>query len=269
MSLFDLRLEEILTFIAVLIRFSILFSLLPFIGDRLIPAPIKVLTALAASIAMFPLLVESQSIRPADARMWGASLGGIVSTVFLESFFAILLGFTARFAFEGISFGAHLVGNLMGFASASIYDPHQEAQTEVVAQIQTSIAMLVFLALDGHCLLLKASLDSYKIVGLGRVSISHIVGKKLVEFSSEIFLFGIQIAAPVALTLFALNLAFGIVSKAMPQLNILVLSFAVSALIGFAVIYLSVPEFCQMTASIFEQMHSQVQQILLATGGRR
>ena len=55
----------------------------------------------------------------------------------------------------------------MGFSTASTYDPHQESQTQVVAQIQMAIAMLLFLALDGHHLMLRASLESYRIVGVG------------------------------------------------------------------------------------------------------
>ena len=59
----------------------------------------------------------------------------------------LVLGYTARLLFDAISLGSNLAGNFMGFAAASTYDPHQESQTQVVAEIQLAIATLMFLAM--------------------------------------------------------------------------------------------------------------------------
>jgi flagellar biosynthesis protein FliR len=71
MNLFNLSLEEMLCFFAVLIRYSVLFSLLPWIGDRAVPAPVKVLLALSVSILVFPMLVRTGQIQIDDAKQWG------------------------------------------------------------------------------------------------------------------------------------------------------------------------------------------------------
>jgi flagellar biosynthetic protein FliR len=264
MSLFNFKVEELITFFAVLVRYSVLFSVLPFIGDRSIPSPIKITLALVTSIALYPALVRSGQINPSEAYIWGISTGGIIGTVSLEVLFALTLGFTARLVFEGISFGANLVGNFMGFAAASTYDPHQESQTQVIAQFQMAIAMLVFLALDGHHLMLKASLDSYRIVGLGKAAFDSSLSQRLAKITSEVFIFGIQVAAPVAISLFSVNLVFGMISKAMPQLNIFMLSFAVTAIIGFVVMFLSLPEFQGSMSVLFARMFEHMQLIMLA-----
>jgi flagellar biosynthetic protein FliR len=271
MNVFDfshITQEEVLTFFAVLVRFSTLIAVLPFTGDRMVPAPVKILLALATTLALFPALVNGGGVNPAEAARWGATTSGIAFTVGAEAVFALVLGYTARILFESISFGSNLVGNFMGFAAASTYDPHQESQTQVVAQIQMSVAMLVFLSLDGHHLMLQASLDSFRLVGVGKASITAITGQRLIELTGQTLKFGIQLAAPVAISIFAVNVAFGVIAKAMPQLNILVLSFAVTALVGLVVMLMSVPEFQGASGAILGRVGDWLETIALSTVGR-
>lgn len=249
-GLFNLSIEEALTFFAVLMRYSVLMAVLPFVGDKVVPTPVKVLLALATTIALFPSLIAGGLVKPAEAAGWGATAGGIVSTIGTEVLFALVMGFTARMLFESVAFGANLMGNFMGFAAASTYDPHQESQTQVVAQIQTTIAMLAFLALDGHHLMLHASLDSYRLVGLGKATIGSVTSQRLIELTAQVVRFGVQLAAPMAVAIFAVNVAFGVIAKAMPQLNILVLSMSVTALVGLAVMLMSVPEYQGVVGAI-------------------
>jgi len=264
MSLFNFNLEESLSFFAVLVRYSVLFSILPFIGDRVVPLQVKVLLSLSAAIALFPMLVKSGQINPGEALVWAATPSGIASTIGLEVLFALVMGFTARFAFDAISFCGNLVGTFMGFASASTYDPHQESNSQVLAEIQLAIAMLIFLALDGHHLMLRASLDSYRIVGLGKAQFGGPLGQRLIELSALVIRFGIQLAAPVAISLFAVNVAFGVMGRAMPQLNVFMLSFAVSALVGLVVLLLSVPEFTGAAGNVVSRIGETMEAMAVA-----
>ena len=263
MSLFNFNTDEMLTFFAVLVRYSVLIAVLPFFGDRLVPGPVKILFAFVLSVSLFPNLVTSGQIHPRDSRVWASSASGIILTIGLEVLIALTLGFVARLIFDGISFGANLVGNFMGFASASQFDPHQETHTEVIAQLQTTLAMLLFLSLDGHHLMLKTALESYRIVGLGRAGFNEAFSHKLIQMTAEVFRFGLQLAAPVAVCIFAVNIILGMMAKAMPQLNIFVLSFAISASIGFFVLLISMPEFEGAIAGILEKLREWLDTIML------
>jgi len=274
MPLFNFSQEELLSFFAVLVRYSVLFSVLPFVGDRHVPNSVKVLLSLSVTLALFPALVSSGEVKPGEALIWGAQAGSIAGTIAMEVIIALVLGFTARMIFESINFGANLVGNFMGFAAASSYDPHQESQSQIIAQLQMAIAMLIFLAIDGHHLMLRAALDSYQWAGIGgrgvfgQIQFNPAFSQKLVEVTGQVFKFGIQIAAPVAICIFAVNVAFGVVAKAMPQLNILVLSFAVTTLLGFAALFMSLPEFTGAVSNLFGRMDDWMMIMMksLATG---
>ncbi|MFZ9595686.1 MAG: flagellar biosynthetic protein FliR [Bdellovibrionia bacterium] len=254
MSLFQVNVPELLTFVAVLVRISVLYTVLPFIGDRVVAAPIKILFALATSVAIFPALVASGSVSVREAQVWSSSPAHLVLTLSLEVVLGLALGFVARLIFQGISIGANLAGNFMGFSAASQYDPHQESQSEIVAQVQTTLAMLLFLALDGHHLMVRAALRSYEIVGLGRAQLGGQFNQRLIQLSSQVIAFAIQMSAPVAVILFTVNVIFGILAKAVPQLNVMVISMGVSALVGRVVFFLHLPGFREDVVSLISQM---------------
>jgi flagellar biosynthesis protein FliR len=268
MSLFNFDEPMLLSFFAVLVRYSVLIAVLPITGDKAVPGPAKVLMAFTATVAIFPALMSSGQIRPGDALIWGSSAAGIARTVGLEAMFGLVLGYVARLAFDAISLGSNLVGGFMGFAMASAYDPHQETQTQVVAEIQMAIAMLVFLVLDGHHTMLRASLASYDVVGLGQAGFGDVLGRRLTEITGMVISFGLQLAAPVAISIFAVNVAFGVMAKAMPQMNILVLSFGVTALVGLIVMFLGIPEFQGASAEILSHMSGWMEAAKKAMGGR-
>ncbi|MCM2324686.1 MAG: flagellar biosynthetic protein FliR [Oligoflexia bacterium] len=268
MSLFNLNEEEILTFFAVLVRFSVLMSVLPIVGDRFVPGLAKIFLAVAVTLALFPALVNHGFVRPGEAQLWGATAGGILGTIAVEAIFALILGFTARLAFDAIFAGGNLMGNFMGFAMASTYDPSQNSQTQVTAEIQMALATLLFLAIDGHHIVLRGALSSYQVVGVGGLGLGSglngAVSQRLLEISGIVVRTAIQLSAPVAFAIFGVNVAFGVMSKAMPQLNILILSMAVSAVVGLLVMFLSLGEFQSVAGDLFARVGEWMDAVMLA-----
>jgi flagellar biosynthetic protein FliR len=156
----------------------------------------------------------------------------------------------------------------MGFSSATMFDPHHESQSQVVAEFYMALAMLVFLALDGHHLMLRAALESYRWVSLGQVDMGGNLGARLVELSGLVIRYGLQLAAPVGIAIFTVNVAFGVVSKAMPQVNILVMSLAVTDLVGLFVMLVTIGEFQGASSQILSKMGDWMIAVARAVGGR-
>ncbi len=272
MSLFNFNQEELLCFFAVLVRYSVLIAVLPFTGDIQVPIPVKILLSLSITIALFPMLLASGQVRPADAAVWSADAGTLIGTITLEVIVALVLGYTARLAFQAISFGGNLVGNFMGFGIASSYDPNQQAHTQVVAELHMAIAMLAFLALDGHHMMLRSALQSYQIVGVGGQGLMGsgrmILSQRLIAMGSDVLRFGIQLSAPIAIVVFAVNVIFGVMARAVPQLNILVMSVTISAIIGLVVMFLSLGELHGVTVNILSRIGDWMDGALRAMAGR-
>lgn len=259
---------EILSFFTVLVRLSVLVSLLPWLGDRVIPGPVKVLLALAITFVSYPALVNRGLVRPVDAATWGATPAGIIGTVLIEITVGLLLGFVARLAFDAIQLGSNLVGSYMGFASASQYDPHQENQSQLIAQFQGAIAMLVFLVFDGHHMMLRACLSTYEYLGVGTAVVTTAASKGVVTMTGQVIQIALILSAPVAVVIFGINVAFGMVARALPQTNILVLSFAVTTIAGFSVLFLSLPEFTSQLSLLFERSADWIRTAAGLLGGK-
>lgn len=267
MYLFNFSLEEILTFFAVLVRVSIMLAILPFFGDTLIPSVVKVLFALVVVLGLYPTLVKSGLVRPQDAALWASTTSGIAVVVALEVVFALVVGFTSRMFFEAINFCGNMVGTYMGFSMASIYDPHSQSQSQVVAQVYAALAMLLFLSIDGQRFMLDAILKSYEVVGIGGAVISVKVVDLLTKASSDVVRIGIQLSGPMAFCVFTLNLVFGIFSKALPQLNILVLSMGVTVIVGLGVMWISLPHTMDSFENVFEKSYISFREVMKAMGG--
>ncbi len=255
MSLFNFNLAEVLSFFAVLVRFTTLFAVLPITGDRMVLQPLKLLLGMAVTLLLFPSLVRSHAIEVRAAWLWSSTVTGLVGTLLSEVLFALLLGWIAKLLFEGIAMSGHLVGTYMGFAQASSYDPHQETQTQIVAQLQSALAMLLFLALEGHHLMLQAALGSYQVLGLGQLQgVSAPIAHQLIAHCGEVLVMAVQLSAPVGVSLFAVNALFGMIGKAIPQLNILAISLTITVLVGLWVMLMTLGESAGIMAFWFEKI---------------
>ena len=254
MSPFNFDQNELLSFFAVLVRYSVMFSVLPFLGDRIVPMPVKVLFSVAVTTVLFPALVRTGLVVPAQAEVWGASAMGIARVVGLEALFGVLLGYTARLVFDAISFGSNLVGTFMGFSAATMFDPHHETQSQVVAEFYLALAMLIFLALDGHHLMLRASLESYRWVAVGQIDLGGNFGARILELTGMVIRHGLQLAAPIGIAMFAVHTVFGVVSRAMPQVNVLILSFSVTAVVGLIVMLITISDFNGAMAEVLSKI---------------
>lgn len=266
---FSFDLPQILSFFAVLIRTSVLVAIVPFFGDRVIPTPVKILFSFSLAVILFPALVSRGFIHPEEALVWGGSVFGIASAIASETLFALLIGFAARFAFDAIQFGGSLIGTYMGFAAANQFDPHQESHTQLIAQFHFTIAMLLFITLDGHHLFIQALLESFHIVGVTKANLSGAgIAGHLVKMGGEIIVTGALLSAPMAICIFLINVVFGVLGKAMPQMNVLVLSFGVSSLIGFSMMFLGMPAFEAATRDAFAHAPEHLLTLMRLAGGR-
>ena len=264
-TLSDLTLQDTHVFLAVFMRVSVIFSVVPIFGDRMVPSHLKILFSLLLTILSFPSLLQLQSMKTQDLDLWGGSMSQIALLVGQEVFLGLLLGFTAKMTFDGMTFGGNLMGSFMGFSSATLFDSHQESHTDVVAKFQTTLCLLIFLAIDGHHELIRSTVGSFQLIGVGQSVFRPSLAQHLIGVSGQIISFGVKIASPLSLSLLITHLSFGLIGKNMPQLNIFSLSTGISAILGFVVLYVILPDFNGLIVNAFEKMFADMIQIFQLT----
>ena len=134
-----------------------------------------------------------------------------------------MIGFT-RNSLWCVVFGAQAMSMTMGLGFAMAVDPQNGVQVPVVAQLYVILGTLLFLAVDGHLALINAVVQSYDLVPVGSVTISRLTHCSRF-FGFDCIRGGILLALPVMTALLLINLAFGIITRTAPQLNIFAVGF--------------------------------------------
>lgn len=250
-----LPVDQLQIFLVVLARVAGFISAIPVLASAQTPGRVKTLLVLVSSLMLFPVMAGS--IPKADFAPLALFL-----LVIAEVLVGLLLALTTRLIFTSVEFGASVIGFQMGFASANVYDPQSERQVELISQFQNVFAILVFLAIDGHHLFLRAVVNSYKLLPPGQFAVAGEAIPYLMKLASHMFLLGVQFSAPVLAVLLFSGLILGILARVFPQLNVFLLSFPLNIGIGFIVIALTLNMISTLVRREFDTLPERLATIL-------
>ena len=242
----------------VLARIAGLVVSAPVFGHLLVPPRVRAVLALALAAVLTPLVPAPPTL-PGD--LWG--LGGAMA---VEALLGTLLGMIAQFVFAGVQLGGQLAGIQMGFGIVNLIDPQSHSQVTIVAQWEALLALLVFLALDVHHLLLRALLESFRTAPPGTVGTGGLGLRQAVSLAGDLFSLGVRIAAPVLVTLLLTNAALGVLSRTIPQLNVFVVGFPVNVGVGLFMLGASLPFTFRLVASRFGALEPALAGIVRGLG---
>lgn len=242
------REEELIAFLASFVwpfmRVSAMFVSIPVLSNSSVPARLRVMLSLLITFAIWPTLPEIPAIELFSAEGLLVTIQQLVvgvSTGFiLQMVFSIML-----FAGQSIAFG-------MGLGFASLVDPATGVQTPVIAQLFVIGSSLLFLAVDGHLLLIEMLAQSFTTLPIAEVGLDTSDLWRIIAWSSQIFAGGILLALPIMATLLFVNISFGVASKAAPQLQLFGVGFPITILIGMVLIWIGLAD---MLDGFAEMMH--------------
>lgn len=226
MDLFGFNPGEVLSFYLTLFRISIVLFLLPFFGGHSIPKTVKATLVLVLALALWPQLSFPAELFPSHVIDIAIMLIG-------EVILGLTLGLLVQFLFGAIQFGGQIIGFQMGFAMVNVVDPITGVSNAVTAHFLYMCTMLTFLVLNGHLQLLNAVGMSFEYIPPGGLLLTPGLANHMFEFSSIMFVLAIKIAAPVMAALFLVDLALALISRAAPQMHVLVLGFPIKIAVGF------------------------------------
>ncbi len=225
MNIFGFSPNDLLSYFLTLFRISVILFLLPFFGGRTIPNPVKGALLLVLSLALWPHLSFPGTMMPVG---WNIAL-----MFFGELMLGLILGMMIQFLFGAVQLGGQIIGFQMGFAMVNVIDPITGVSNAVTAHFLYMCTMLTFLVLNGHLLLLKTVALSFEYIPPGGLLLTPGLANHLFEFSNIMFVLAIKIAAPVMAALFLVDLALALISRAAPQMHVLVLGFPIKITVGF------------------------------------
>lgn len=248
------------SFLLIFVRISAFLVSAPIFSGRQIPAQYKiglsvVLSFLCAGVVDEPIFSLSQTL--------------LMIIIMKEFLVGIVLGLVASILFYAVQLAGSMIDLQIGFAMANLFDPTFQTSTQLTGRFKNILAILVLLTTNGHHLLIQGVLASFDWISLQSLVPAWMDGRLstfILQCVTQMFIIGFLMAAPIVGTMFVVDIAIGILSRTVPQLNIFSISPPIKILLNFFIYIFILPSFFYLLNILFENMFSSMSSILKIMG---
>ncbi|MBI5561964.1 MAG: flagellar biosynthetic protein FliR [Deltaproteobacteria bacterium] len=242
-------------FLLVLARAGALVLTAPVFGAGETPLRIRLGFAFALAVVIAPLVKEGAST---DAALF-------VAAIACEAVAGAAIGFAMRLVFAGVEYAGEVASAQMSLGLGAVYDPASAPMRSPVGRFFTVFAVLVFLSMNGHLMVIGAFARSFEAAPAGAFVLAPAFMERMIVFSKEVFIIAVKLSAPIIAVSLFVNAACVIVARSVPGLDILTVMFTAAIAAGLLMIMLSISSFEAALAMIFDRMFDGI--TVLATGG--
>lgn len=215
------------------VRIAAMLSIVPLFSIKSFTSKGKVILAVFITIAAAPSIALPP---PVDPFTWKGVL-----FILQQVLIGLAMGVIFLVVFQAFIVAGHLVAMGMGLAFAQMADPASGVTAPIVSQYFTIIVSLLFLALNGHLVVIQIVVESFQYLPIGVNFLTQESLRSVFEFGSYMFAAGVLVALPAITALLLINVSFGVVTRAAPALNIFAVGFPVTLLTGLVLLSLTTP----------------------------
>ncbi|MEH7112330.1 flagellar biosynthetic protein FliR [Neobacillus niacini] len=247
-------------FLLVFVRLTCFFVTAPLWMERNIPAPFKWGSAFFTSLLVVGLIGQEQMIEMDST---------YILLVLKEVLVGLCLGFLTNLILYAVQLAGSFIDLQSGFAMATMFNPQTGIQENLTGRFFYIVAILFFLSIDGHHILIKGVLASYEWIPVDSWLPSG-VSENLVHLSllivKDMFWIAILIASPIVATIFLVDIALGILAKTVPQMNLFVVGIPIKMAVHFIVLFVFIPVFLLVLEKLVQTMIDSFEQMLKILG---
>lgn len=153
----------------------------------------------------------------------------------------IALGFVTRLFFFSISMAGEMVSLSLGLSQAQIFNPMMGAMGNIIEQFYIVIATLLYLVLDGHHILIDGLVQSFGTIKIATLSLEVGAFSEIVFKAQGFFILGIKLAAPILISMLIVQVGIALLSRTVPQINVLTTSTTITSALGIVILFISLP----------------------------
>ncbi len=246
--------DRFVILLLVLVRMSALFVVTPVFGRREMPSYLKIGFAFFCSMIIVPLL--------GDVKLEYQHVYEFAVIVAREFLVGIILGFVSFLVFSALYVAGQIIDIQIGFGMVNVLDPTMNTQVPLMGNFIYILTTLFFLMMNGHHVLLAALFKSYSILPLNSFVMSEQLVKNMSTIFVEVFVIGFKISIPVLAAALLTEVALGILSRTVPQMNVFVVGIPLKIGIGLLTLYLMFPVFFRIMAATFDKMYIYIDVII-------
>lgn len=241
-------------YLLVLARVAGVVGVAPVFGNRAIPNQVKVGLALVLTLLLAPM--------QAQAAGGGTVPGWITLAVAMsgEVLVGLLMGFAGMVVFSAVQIASRLIGVQLGLGMPGTMDPMWTESGSFLDTFYGMLALIVFLSIGGHYLIITALSRSFDLVPVGTYGLRAATGANLVALSSAAFTTALHLAIAAVGTMLLTDMTMGLVVRTIPQMNVFSVGMPVKIIIGLLVLSALMP----WTLAGFADMGRSVSQAMMA-----
>ncbi|MDY6967370.1 MAG: flagellar biosynthetic protein FliR [Spirochaetota bacterium] len=245
-------------FLLIMMRMNSMIVIAPFFSSGVIPFRVKALISFFITLVIFPIVADKGYTIPED-------MGRYALLILNEIGIGLYIGFLVAIIFTAFQLAGQYFAVQIGFGMSEVMDPLAQISIPIVGQLKNLIGLLVFLVIYGHHFLIKAVYRSYELAPI--ISLDQNLSQGFVKFlvysMSGMFLVALKIALPVLATVFLVSVSMGILAKAAPQMNIMMLGFPIKIVTAFGILLLITPLVVRIMQVSLERTFKFISKIIL------
>jgi len=246
MGLIENVTNQIVDFTLIFARISAIVAFAPLFSARNIPTRLKALLSFAFA-AVFTGFLSPLDYEPEPSSM------GLIMQIAGEVTIGAAIGFAASLFFEIVIFAGYIMDYMIGFGFITIVDPQSGASISFVSLLYSLLTILVFLMINGHHILIEVMVRSYELIPVFGAGIAQQSFDYITRMTSAIFYVGFQLAAPIYMIMFIIDFTLGLISKAVPQIQIIVVGFPLKITVGIIALGFLLEPSMNFVIHLFEQ----------------
>lgn len=222
-------------FLLPFLRISGMFAAMIGMSSKSIPTPVRALFTIFLTISIMPV-VEPVKVKEI------VTLGTFM-LMLQQLVIGLAIGFVSTMLLETFVIAGQVVAMQTGLGFASIVDPVNGINVPAVGQFYLILATLLFWAFDGHLAMIKMIVMSFQAFPIGEAWWTGEQFRALAQWSAWMFVAALTLSLAPIVSLLIINLAFGVMTKAAPQLNIFTVGFSIAQIVGLIIIWLTMDNF--------------------------
>lgn len=250
---------RLLTFFFIMIRLGGIFFTAPIFSSAVLTPQVRMLLTVMVALVLMPFVAPLSVTDPNV--LW------IILTAFKEVLIGVIIGAMTGLLFSSLQFGGYLADYQMGFSMVSVMDPTSNASVSFTGQIYNILATLIYLAINGHHIFLRAVSQSFEFLPLAAFSFNPEGVMFVISTFAKVFIVAMQITAPVFIALMVSNAVMGVMARLVPQINLMAVGFPIKIGIGAIMLILSMQFFYIAFEKVMFEYFRQIKKFFEIMGG--
>jgi flagellar biosynthetic protein FliR len=247
-------------FLLIFSRIATMVAMSPIIGSGAVPATAKIGLSFILSIIIFPFTAVHFPLIPDDIILFFLMMAR-------EAMVGVLIGLVGLAIFSAIQLSGQIFGMQIGFGIVNVIDPLSEEHISILGQFSFLIALLLFIAMDGHHLIILAISNSYTYIPLDAFHISGPLTMEMVGLLQKMFVIAYKVGLPMIAALLVITVAMGLIARTVPQMNVFIVGLPLNIMVGLFMLCMSISLMAYLMRGYFYQMFRDLVTIFRIAGG--